>query len=111
MTPQPDPLALLITALEGLSAALVTGRPDAVLAAEESVGAAARQLSTWRPVAGEDRRPLVDTIRAARLTLSVCERLGRASASLIQATIQSGPYAANGHLAQAIVPGTVVSRT
>jgi hypothetical protein len=111
MTPQSDPLALLITALERLTAALVTGQPDAVLAAEESLGAAVRQLSTWRPVAGEDRRQLVDTIGAIRVAVSLCERLGRASASLMQATVQSGPYAANGHLAQAIVPGTVVSRT
>ena len=111
MTTQPDSLALLNTALERLSAALVTGRPDAVLAAEESLGGAVRQLAARRPIAGEDPRQLVDTIRALRDAVSLCERLGRASASLIQATIAGGPYAANGHLVPAIVPGTVLSRT
>jgi hypothetical protein len=111
MTPQPDPLALTTSALEHLRAALVTGQPDAVLAAEESLGVAVRQLSARRPMAGEDRRQLVDAIRAARVAMSVCERLGRASASLMQVTVASGPYAANGHMALATVPGTVVSRT
>jgi hypothetical protein len=111
MTHQPDSLPLVTAALDRLSAALVTGRPDAVLAAEESLGAAVRQLSARRPIAGEDPRALVEHVRAIRVAVGLCECLGRASAALMQATIQSGPYAANGHLAPAIVPGTVVSRT
>jgi hypothetical protein len=117
MTPQPDSskliadLTVLTDALARLSHALVTGQPEAVLAAEESLGAAARQLSARRQMAGEDRRQLVEAIRGIRVAVGLCERLGRASAALMQATIQSGPYAANGHLAQAVVPGTVVSRT
>ena len=115
MTTQPDSptllpvLALLNEALGRLTSALVTGEPDAVLAAEESLGAAVRQAAARRPKAGEDLRQLLETIRAIRIAVLTCERLGRTSAALMQA-MSSGPYAANGQLAPAIVPATVVSR-
>jgi len=54
---------------------------------------------------------LADRIRELRVAVLLCERLGRASAALIQATVAGGPYAANGQLAAATVPATVVSRT
>lgn len=111
MTAQPDPLAIVHEALDRLTAALVTGRPDAVLAAEEALGAAARQLAAYRPAADADLNQLADKLRAIRVALLLCERLGRASAALIQTTLAAGPYAANGQLAPAIVPATVVSRT
>jgi hypothetical protein len=111
MTAQPDSLQLVQEALDGLTAALVTGRPDAVLAAEEALGAAARQLASYRPAADADLSVIADKLRALRVAVLLCERLGRASAALIQATVSAGPYAANGQLAPAIVPATVVSRT
>jgi hypothetical protein len=114
MTTQPDPLPVLTglnQALERLTAALVAGRPDAVLAAEESLGTAVRQLAALRPTADADPAQLVDSIRAIRVAVFLCQRLGRASAALIQATASAGPYAANGQFTPATVPATVISRT
>jgi len=111
MTAQPDSLQLVQEALDRLTAALVTGRPDAVLAAEEALGSAARQLASYRPAADANPTELADKLRTVRVAVLLCERLGRASAALIQATVAGGPYAANGQLAAATVPATVVSRT
>jgi hypothetical protein len=121
MTAQPDSQPLTNEALERLinveaaldrlTAALVTGRPDAVLAAEEALGSAARQLASYRPAADADPAELADKLHTVRVAVLLCERLGRASAALIQATVAGGPYAANGQLAAATVPATVVSRT
>src|SRR4051812_22527826 len=109
MTPQPDSLPLLTVlaalhgALERLTAALVTGQPDPVLAADESLGAAVRQLAGRKRLPAEDRGQLVDAIRAIRVAVGVSQRLGRASAALMQATVQSAAYAADGQLAPALV--------
>jgi len=121
MTAQPDSQPLTNEALERLinveaaldrlTAALVTGRPDAVLAAEETLGSAVRQLTARLDIADRDPSQLADRIRELRVAVLLCERLGRASAALIQATVAGGPYAANGQLAAATVPATVVSRT
>jgi len=99
-------------ALEDLSAAMATGRPDAVLAAEEPLADAVRQLlraCTSLPV--EDRALAAASVRSVRVALLKCRALGRTSAALVQAASQFAPYTASGQPSQLAVRTTVESRT
>ena len=70
------------TALDDLASALVSGRPDAVLAAEAPLAAAASALNAADPrVLAADpatRQALLDV----RLSMARCQLLGRSAADL-----------------------------
>jgi hypothetical protein len=78
-----DPLFELQAALDGLAAALTSGDPDAVLAAEAPLAIAAARLTALdgRPdgTAAELRTRLQDIHRS----VGRCRRLGGASADLL----------------------------
>jgi hypothetical protein len=82
VTPTPDSLTHLRLALDALADALLTGRPDDVLAVEATLGHAVaafqRDDSLRVAPAGELRRSLFDL----QLRLRRCERLGRALTDL-----------------------------
>src|SRR5215471_14212344 len=103
MTSLPDALIALESALEQVSAAMATGSPDSVLAAEESLGVAVRQLVAAAVPAGADRSKLAAGIRTVRQAMAKCQRLGRVSASCLQAITADQPYTASGQLQPAIV--------
>ncbi len=111
MTAPPDALAAVEIALDRLSAAMATGRPDAVLAAEEPLAAAIRRLVTCPRPTSADRARVHDGVRAVRVALMKCRLLGRASAALEQALALHPAYTATGSRARTSIPATLESRT
>jgi hypothetical protein len=112
MTHLTDACAAVTSALEGLSAAMATGRPEAVLAAEEPLALAARQLQSCLSTPGIDRARASVAVRDVRMALQVCQALGRAAASLVELTAGTQqPYTASGRLAPSAGRATVASRT
>ena len=78
---------------------MATGRPEAVLAAEESLGAAVRQLVAAAMSPDIDRSNLAAGLNAVRAALAKCQRLGRASAACLRAvTTADAAYRADGHM-------------
>jgi hypothetical protein len=97
MTTVPEALAALDHALTNLMTALESGRPDAVLAAEEPLAVAVRELVAAGP-AGVDRAEVRARLRDVRMTLARVQLLGAASASFIQAVVPNASYGAQGRL-------------
>jgi hypothetical protein len=111
MTAPPDALTAVAIALERLSAAMATGRFDAVLAAEEPLAEALRRLMSCPAPGGADRALVIDGVRGVRTALLKCQLLGRASASLAQAMAPHSPYTVRGHRGPSNMPATLQSRT
>jgi hypothetical protein len=76
----------LRVALEGLSSALGSGDPDAVLRAEAPLAAAVAACARPAAVAGEGAAVLDEVTRASRL-LARCRASGVALAALLEATL------------------------
>jgi len=110
MAPLTDACADLACALDRLSAALATGRPDAVLAAEEPLAHAVRRLRSCAAPRLDDGEAAAG-VRSVRVALAACLALGRATATLAQAANQYMPYTANGQPMPPSVRATVESRT
>ena len=112
MTNLPDALILVESALDRLSAALATGQADAVLAAEEPLANAVQRLSTCPRPTLADRDRVRTGVRAVRLALAQCQRLGRNSAALEQLLTFNSAYGATGVHAHANARGgTLQART
>ena len=82
MTTSADALRSVADALDALAEALASGRPDRVLAAEEPLAHAVRQLRTVPPPGPADRPRVRVAARAVRLAIARCERIGRVSADI-----------------------------
>lgn len=92
MSTIPDLLTELQTALERLTLALTTGRPDAVLAAEGPVADALQKLKSIDPrLLTESRNEIAPRVLAVRQAIGSARRLGAASAR-IQAAMLPAPY-------------------
>jgi hypothetical protein len=112
MTTLPDALTAVESALEGLSVAMSTGQPDAVLSAEEPLAEAVRHLLAAPPPGSEDDRDrAIAAIRAVRLALLKCQLLGRASAGLQHVVAPQSAYTTNGYGAPARGPVTLEARS
>jgi len=99
MTTALDALTSVELALNDLAAALVTGRPDAVLSAEIPLAAAVEQLVHLR----ESGTPLAGSVaewrargRAIRIALLKCRALGAASDTLCRLMIPDAGYGLRG---------------
>ncbi len=97
MTTVPEALASLETALNGLLAALESGRADVVLAAEEPLAAAVRQLVETAGQPDFDRARVRTVLERVRLALARAQLLGAASAHYIQVVVPNASYGAQGH--------------
>jgi hypothetical protein len=98
MTTVPEALASLERALNGLLAALESGRSDAVLAAEGPLALAVRQLLDAASPTDVDRAHVRSALRAVRLSLARAQHLGAASAHYIQVVVPHASYGAHGQL-------------
>ena len=106
----PDALAALEVALADLAAALTTGRPEAVLAAEGPLASAVQALVVAPRDPDLDPDRIRAAVRAARIALITCQLLGRASGALEQVVVPQPAYTASGQLAGAAGPAALRSR-
>jgi hypothetical protein len=106
-----DVLTRLTVALDGLAAAMESGDPDAVLAAEAPVGTAVSALRLV-PVAELARRSDVRSkVLDAKLALARCRTLGHA-ATRMTAIVTSTGYGPSGrHQSQPVPPTTVGTKS
>ena len=113
MTTALDALTSLELALNDLGAALMTGRPDAVLSAEIPLGAAVQRLSQLResgaPLSGDpaEWRRLAKSVRIAVLK---CQALGAASDTLCRLMIPGAAYGHKGRRPSSVLHSTLDSR-
>jgi hypothetical protein len=106
-----DALDRLTLALDELARSLESGRPDAVLAAEAPLAAAAGALSTADLDALAARPDVRAAVMNVRLAMQRCQTLGANAADIAAAIIPAG-YGATGQRANAwSAPPTIVTRT
>ena len=102
MTTVPDVLAQLNVALDGLSAALQSGDPEAVLAAEVPLSAAVQALTAIDPATVTPSPSLAVALLDVRFAVERCIRLGRTSADLLSIVTGQSSYGPTGrHVAAA----------
>src|SRR6185503_14184652 len=88
----PDAVARMRTALDELAAALESGEPDAVLAAEAPLATAVGAFSTIdRQALANDPR-IGSALLEMRLTIARCRSLGRSAADLGAAMLPQTAY-------------------
>ncbi len=104
MTAAPDVLHRVNSALEGLAAALESGDPDAVLAAEVPLATAVSGLSALPATIETTPSPeLALALLNTRLAVTRCLTLGRSSADLLAVVASApgyGPAGRSGRRAQ-----------
>ena len=110
MTTSADALRTVADALDALAEALASGSPDRVLAAEEPLAHAVRQLTTVPPPIPTDRPRVRVAARAVRLAIARCDRLGRVSAD-IERLMRGQPAYGPASAAGAWVISTLGSRS
>ena len=100
MTTTPlDATVRLEQALDDLSRALVAFSTDAVLHAEESLGAAVTALAQVRRSsvqAMEDKPALAEAVARSRQALLRCQALGRSAVGIANGILQQPGYGRNG---------------
>ena len=105
MTTALDALTSLELALNDLGAALMTGRPDAVLSAEIPLSAAVQQLAQLResgaPLDG-DAAEWRRRARAIRIAMLKCRALGAASDTLCRLMIPDAAYRLDGRRSSSV---------
>ena len=98
-TPPLDAIVRLEQALDELARALVAFSTDAVLRAEETVGAAVTALAHVRRSAVnavEDKAALEQALVRVRQALGRCQTLGRSAVGIANGILQQPGYGPNG---------------
>ena len=96
MTTTPDVLPQLNAALDGLSLALQSGDPDAVLAAELPLAAAVHALAQLDRSSIVPSPALAVTLLETRRAVERCVRLGQTSADLLSILTNQVTYGPEG---------------
>jgi hypothetical protein len=93
----PEVLAQLNAALDGLSAALQSADPEAVLAAEVPLSVAAQGVAAIDPATMTPSPSLAVALFQTRLAVERCITLGRTSADLLAIVTGQSSYGPTGH--------------
>jgi hypothetical protein len=102
VTTVPDILVQLNVALDGLSAAMQSGDPEAVLAAEVPLSAAARAVAAIDPATVAPSASLAAALLEVRCAVERCIHLGRTSGDLLAIVTGQSSYGPTGrHVAGA----------